>query len=189
MDPCPFVHLTLSNLALKIPVALKPACSIVHPSSSPCFCKIKLRNFPLQTAVMPFIPPDDQFPDGHVHNVTATFHLSESDQQPHLCQNHRLATIKTHLATHSSKPPISNHQNHQSATTTAWIHHHHHLHAVHKPRFKKKKDCKLGERGEGENGEKERKERAVREDLICKTFYMIFKWLAYKSSLRDSISR
>ena len=51
-------------------------------------------------------------------------------------------------------------------------------------------DCRSGERGEGENGEKEeRKERAVREDLIRKTFYLIFKWLAYKLSLRDSISR
>ena len=156
MDPCPFVRLTLSNRALKIPVALKLACSIVHPSSSPCFCKIKLRNFPLQTAVMPFIPPDDQFPDGHVHNVTATFHLSESDQQPHLCQNHRLATIKTHLATHSSKPPISNHQNHQSATPTAWIHHHHHnhhLHAVRKHIFKKKKKKNwIGDQAREETG-------------------------------------
>ena len=49
---------------------------------------------------------------------------------------------------------------------------------------KKKKDCRSGERGDGENGEKERKERAVRKDLICKTFYLIFKWLAYKLSLR-----
>lgn len=79
MDPCPFVRLTVGNLALKIPVASKPARSVVHPSSSPCFCKIKLKNFPLQTAVVPFIPPENQFPDGHVHNVAATFHLSKSD--------------------------------------------------------------------------------------------------------------
>ncbi|KAM3688629.1 hypothetical protein ACB098_10G169200 [Castanea mollissima] len=79
MDPCPFVRLTVGNLALKIPVASKPARSVVHPSSSPCFCKIKLKNFPLQTAVVPFIPPENQFPDGHAHNVAATYHLNKSD--------------------------------------------------------------------------------------------------------------
>jgi hypothetical protein len=79
MDPCPFVRLTVGNLALKIPVASKPARSVVHPSSSPCFCKVKLKNFPLQTAVVPFIPPENQFPDGHVQTIAATFHLSKSD--------------------------------------------------------------------------------------------------------------
>ncbi|GMN40250.1 hypothetical protein TIFTF001_009477 [Ficus carica] len=79
MDPCPFVRLTLGNLALKIPVASKPARSVVHPSSSPCFCKIKLKNFPLQTAVVPFIQAENQFPDGQTHTVAATFHLSKSD--------------------------------------------------------------------------------------------------------------
>ncbi|CAM8885040.1 unnamed protein product [Rhodiola kirilowii] len=52
MDPCPFVRLTVGNLALKIPVASKSDRSVVHPSSSPCYCKIKLKNFPLQTAVV-----------------------------------------------------------------------------------------------------------------------------------------
>ncbi|WVZ19307.1 hypothetical protein V8G54_006629 [Vigna mungo] len=79
MDPCPFVRLTVGNLALKIPVASKPARSVVHPSSSPCFCKIKLKSFPLQSAVVPFIPPDNNLPDSHVHPIAATFHLSKSD--------------------------------------------------------------------------------------------------------------
>ena len=79
MDPCPFVRLIVGNLTLKIPVASKPARSIAHPSSSPCFCKIKLKNFPLQIAVMSFILLENQFLDGHVHNVAATFHLSKSD--------------------------------------------------------------------------------------------------------------
>ncbi|CAL0319265.1 unnamed protein product [Lupinus luteus] len=79
MDPCPFVRLTVRNLALKIPVASKPARSVVHPSSSPCFCKIKLKNFPLQSAVVPFIPPESNFPDSHSHPIAATFHLSKSD--------------------------------------------------------------------------------------------------------------
>ncbi|CAN1185217.1 hypothetical protein LINPERPRIM_LOCUS39100 [Linum perenne] len=80
MDPCPFVRLTVGNLALKIPHASKPALSVIHPSSSPCFCKIKLKNFPLQTAVVPYIPPDDaHFPDSHSFSLAATFHLSKSD--------------------------------------------------------------------------------------------------------------
>ncbi|XWS14851.1 hypothetical protein CRYUN_Cryun35bG0044000 [Craigia yunnanensis] len=79
MDPCPFVRLTVGNLALKIPVASKPARSVVHPSSSPCFCKIKLKNFPLQTAVVPYIPPENQFPDNQLQTHAATFHLSKAD--------------------------------------------------------------------------------------------------------------
>jgi len=79
MDPCPFVRLTVGNLALKIPVASKPARSVVHPSSSPCFCKIKLKSFPLQSAVVPFIPPENNLPDSHVHPIAATFHLSKCD--------------------------------------------------------------------------------------------------------------
>lgn len=79
MDPCPFVRLTVGNLALKIPVASKPARSVVHPSSSPCFCKIKLKNFPLHSAVVPFIPPDNNFPDSQIQPIAATFHLSKTD--------------------------------------------------------------------------------------------------------------
>lgn len=79
MDPCPFVRLSVCNLALKIPIASKPARSVVHPSSSPCFCKIKLKNFPLQTAVVPCILPESQFPDGQVQSHAASFHLNKSD--------------------------------------------------------------------------------------------------------------
>ncbi|KAF5740104.1 hypothetical protein HS088_TW11G00168 [Tripterygium wilfordii] len=79
MDPCPFVRITVGNLALKVPVASKPARSVVHPSSSPCFCKIKLKHFPVQTAVVPYILPESQFPDGQNQTFAATFHLSKSD--------------------------------------------------------------------------------------------------------------
>ncbi|XP_057773842.1 uncharacterized protein LOC130993109 isoform X2 [Salvia miltiorrhiza] len=80
MDPCPFVRLTVSNLALKIPVAAKPARSAVHPSSSPCFCTIELKGFPLQSAVVPYIPPENaQFPDGNPPTLAASFHLSKAD--------------------------------------------------------------------------------------------------------------
>ncbi|XP_057490502.1 uncharacterized protein LOC130776332 [Actinidia eriantha] len=78
MDPCPFVRLTVGNFALKIPVASKPARSVVHPSSSPCFCKIKLKSFPVQTVVVPYIPPENQSPE-QAQAPTASFHLSKSD--------------------------------------------------------------------------------------------------------------
>lgn len=79
MDPCPFVRLTVGSLALKIPVASKPARSVVHPSSSPCFCKIKLKHFPLQTVVVPFLPQESQNLDSQFQTLAATFHLSKAD--------------------------------------------------------------------------------------------------------------
>lgn len=79
MDPCPFVRILIGNLALKIPVASKPARSGVHPSCSPCYCKIKLKNFPLQTATVPLIPPETNTPDGQNQNPAVSFHLSKAD--------------------------------------------------------------------------------------------------------------
>ncbi|XVE48644.1 hypothetical protein DITRI_Ditri01bG0018500 [Diplodiscus trichospermus] len=54
MDPCPFVRILVGNLALKFPVSSKPSLSRIHASSSPCYCKIKLKNFPHQVATIPF---------------------------------------------------------------------------------------------------------------------------------------
>ncbi|XP_051150488.1 uncharacterized protein LOC127264933 [Andrographis paniculata] len=80
MDPCTFVRLTVGNLALKFPVAAKPARSAVHPSTSPCFCTIKLKSFALQSAAVPYIPPESsQFPDGNSVGTAASFHLSKTD--------------------------------------------------------------------------------------------------------------
>lgn len=80
MDPCPFVRLTVGNLALKVPVPAKPARTVIHPSSSPCFCKIKLKGFAPQTAVIPYIPPENNFPDaGQRQTLAATFHLNKED--------------------------------------------------------------------------------------------------------------
>lgn len=82
MDPCPFVRLLVGNLAVKIPaVAARPARSGVHPSTSPCYCKVKLKNFPMQTAVVPLLAPDAAHPDpaGNAAASTATFHLSKAD--------------------------------------------------------------------------------------------------------------
>ncbi|CAF2082323.1 hypothetical protein YC2023_069697 [Brassica napus] len=78
MDPCPFIRLTINNLALKAPQAAKTSSSVVHPSPSTSFCKIKLKNFPPQTAAIPYIPLDaTQFPE--IQTLAATFHLSSSD--------------------------------------------------------------------------------------------------------------
>lgn len=79
MDPCPFVRLSIGNLALKFPVASKPARSVIHPSSSLCFCKIKLKNFPVQTAVVPCVLPENSFADGQLQTLAASFHLSKSE--------------------------------------------------------------------------------------------------------------
>ncbi|XVE98064.1 hypothetical protein REPUB_Repub03eG0073200 [Reevesia pubescens] len=53
MDPCPFVRLIVESLALKLPQATKPAGSGVYPTTTPCFCKLRLKNFPSQTALLP----------------------------------------------------------------------------------------------------------------------------------------
>lgn len=70
MDPCPFVRLTVSSLALKTPSASKPARSAIHPTSSPCFCRIKLKHFPSQNAAVP---------ETSDAASAATFHLSKAD--------------------------------------------------------------------------------------------------------------
>ncbi|OWM80588.1 uncharacterized protein LOC116196563 [Punica granatum] len=81
MDPCPFVRLTVGGLALKIPVAAKPAHSVVHPTSTPCFCKIKLKHFPLQTAPVPTTDPAHSNPHATDSSLptAAVFHLGRSD--------------------------------------------------------------------------------------------------------------
>lgn len=74
MDPCHFVKLTVGKLGLKFPVSSKPARSVIHPSSSPCFCKIKLKNFPEITSPVPCIETDSQ-----LNSKAASFHLNKLD--------------------------------------------------------------------------------------------------------------
>ncbi|GLT98615.1 hypothetical protein SLE2022_161130 [Rubroshorea leprosula] len=74
MDPCPFVRLIVESLALKLPIATKPAGSGVYPSTTPCFCIIRFKNFPSQTALLPLCTtPSDSAPD--TATSTAGFHL------------------------------------------------------------------------------------------------------------------
>ncbi|MBA0817939.1 hypothetical protein Gohar_003680 [Gossypium harknessii] len=56
MDPCPFVRLIIESLALKLPQPTKPvavASGGVYPTTTPCFCKLRLKNFQSQTALLP----------------------------------------------------------------------------------------------------------------------------------------
>lgn len=90
MDPCPFIRILIGDLALKFPVASKPSFSGVHPSTSPCFCKIKLKSFPLQLATVPLVPQGSApNPDANSHSLAASFNLS-----------------KTHIESFTGKPPV-----------------------------------------------------------------------------------
>ncbi|XAR73010.1 hypothetical protein NMG60_11019847 [Bertholletia excelsa] len=79
MDPCPFVRIVIGNLALKLPA---PTKSGNGPSPPAFFCKIKLRNFPSQTASIPLLRPQDN----HVPTVSSlsfTLNKSEYDKLVH----------------------------------------------------------------------------------------------------------
>ncbi|KAF0905564.1 hypothetical protein E2562_007361 [Oryza meyeriana var. granulata] len=84
MDPCPFVRVLVGNLSLKMPVAPRPAGagSGVHPSTSPCYCKIRLNKMPYQTADAPLLLPssDEQGVAAPATGaLAAAFHLSKAD--------------------------------------------------------------------------------------------------------------
>uniref|UniRef100_A0A2P2ISE7 Uncharacterized protein MANES_16G107200 n=2 Tax=Rhizophora mucronata TaxID=61149 RepID=A0A2P2ISE7_RHIMU len=74
MDPCPFVRLIVESLALKLPLATKPAGSGVHPSTTPCFCKLGIKSFPSQTALLPLWSTATDHPP-ETTTSAAGFHL------------------------------------------------------------------------------------------------------------------
>ncbi|XP_015899459.3 uncharacterized protein LOC107432784 [Ziziphus jujuba] len=77
MDPCPFVRLIVESLSLKLPQATRPAGAGVHPSTTPCFCKLRIKNFPSQTALLPLSSsPGDSPPD--YSTSSAGFHLDST---------------------------------------------------------------------------------------------------------------
>lgn len=72
MDPCPFVRVVVGNLAVK------PAKAGVQPSSSPYYCKVRFKDFPVQSALLPMLPSDAS--DGAVSGArAATFDLSAAE--------------------------------------------------------------------------------------------------------------
>lgn len=93
MDPCSFIRILIGDLALKFPVASKPSFSGVHNSTSPCFCKIKLRNFPIQFATIPLVSQGSTSigpnPDANSHSLAAFFNLD-----------------KTYIESFTGKPPV-----------------------------------------------------------------------------------
>lgn len=76
MDPCTFIKVSVSALALRVPVASKSAKSRVHSACSPCFCEIRLPNNPIQIVPLPLLQLDSPEPDHHT--IDATFYLGEN---------------------------------------------------------------------------------------------------------------
>ncbi|KAL3825211.1 hypothetical protein ACJIZ3_021240 [Penstemon smallii] len=62
MDPCPFVRLIIESLAIKLPSATKPAGSQIHPSTTPCYAKLKIKNFASQIALLPLCTTTGELP-------------------------------------------------------------------------------------------------------------------------------
>ncbi|KAM0026694.1 hypothetical protein Hdeb2414_s0020g00561081 [Helianthus debilis subsp. tardiflorus] len=63
MDPCPFVRLIIESLSLKLPLTTNSVASAtgIHSSATPCYCKLRIKNFPPQTALIPLsqdTPPE-----------------------------------------------------------------------------------------------------------------------------------
>ncbi|KAJ1393571.1 hypothetical protein SESBI_34934 [Sesbania bispinosa] len=77
MDPCPFVRLMVESLALKLPTPTKPPplSGALHPSTTPCFCKIRIKSFPslTHTALLP-LSSSNSTPDDSTTSAPA-FHL------------------------------------------------------------------------------------------------------------------
>ncbi|MED6173932.1 hypothetical protein PIB30_064401 [Stylosanthes scabra] len=67
MDPCHFVRVLVGNLAVKSPASSKPSFSgKVHPSTSSCFCEIKLKGAGSQRSHVATVPiTSDTHPTPH----------------------------------------------------------------------------------------------------------------------------
>lgn len=81
MDPCSFVRILIGNLALKFPtVTSKPYfLSRIHPSSSSCYCKIKLKSVPDEIATVPLVQDETTPTNGNLsHSLAACFNLNKA---------------------------------------------------------------------------------------------------------------
>jgi hypothetical protein len=86
MDPCPFVRVLVGNLALKMPASTTSAPrsaaasgSGVHPTTAPCYCRVRLNKLPYQTASAPLLPPTEEGPASCTGAFAAAFHVSKAD--------------------------------------------------------------------------------------------------------------
>ncbi|OIW03975.1 hypothetical protein TanjilG_30251 [Lupinus angustifolius] len=75
MDPCPFVRVIVESLALK-PSSVNSGGGI-HSSTTPCFCKININDFPSQTVILPLTSSSsDTTPE--ITTSAPGFHLDSS---------------------------------------------------------------------------------------------------------------
>ncbi|KNA21356.1 hypothetical protein SOVF_044150 [Spinacia oleracea] len=76
MDPCPFARLIIESLALQLPMGAKPSAGAgVHSSTTPCYCKITLKGFPSQTAILPLSSNGEQGSPSESATSAPGFHL------------------------------------------------------------------------------------------------------------------
>ncbi|GJN10340.1 hypothetical protein PR202_ga28426 [Eleusine coracana subsp. coracana] len=106
MDPCPFVRVLVGNLALKMPSSYSSSSSAprstgagVHPSTTPCHCRIRLDKLPYQLASAPLLPHDADHAAACTGAFAAAFHLSRADldratAKPALFGPRRVARLK-----------------------------------------------------------------------------------------------
>ncbi|KAD5317400.1 hypothetical protein E3N88_17346 [Mikania micrantha] len=75
MDPCPFVRLIIESLSLNLPPTTKPngSASGIHSSATPCYCNLRLKNHPSQTAVIPLSSDTHSPPEST--STAVNFHL------------------------------------------------------------------------------------------------------------------
>ncbi|KAG0464790.1 hypothetical protein HPP92_018954 [Vanilla planifolia] len=105
MDSCTFVRVIVGNLALKIPFASRPARSGVHPSTTPCYCKITLHNLRYQTALVPLLPPEDASGVGPAPHsgLAAAFHLSRADLERLATKSLYAEKVKLQIAIYTGR--------------------------------------------------------------------------------------
>ncbi|XP_076888101.1 uncharacterized protein LOC143538418 [Bidens hawaiensis] len=76
MDPCPFVRLIIESLSLKLPPTTKPISSTsgIHSTTTPCYCKLRIKHFPPQTQIIPLSSATSP-PDTTTSSSAVSFHL------------------------------------------------------------------------------------------------------------------
>ncbi|XP_055820152.1 uncharacterized protein LOC129889064 [Solanum dulcamara] len=78
MNPQAFIRLSIGSLGLRVPATtLNGAKSWRSALSFPCVCEIRLRGFPVQTALIPLVSSPETSPD--TNNIASSFYLQESD--------------------------------------------------------------------------------------------------------------
>ena len=72
------MRVLVGNLALKMPAAPRAGAG-VHPTTAPCYCRIRLDKLPYQTATAPLLPSAEEGPASCTGAFAAAFHVSKAD--------------------------------------------------------------------------------------------------------------